>query len=157
MQRRCSWGLMLSAVLLPHAVHAEERVLCAQLARGIASRPDVAVYVMPSERTIHRFFGASPISPSGRRLALFRMPYEGRSPRPGDAGEVVVIDLHSGLQRTVAASRGWETQLGANVQWGRSDAEVYFNDVAPRSWRAFAVRMDPASGSRRELQGTVFE
>jgi hypothetical protein len=111
---------------------------------------------MPSDRTIHRFFGTSPISPSGRCLALFRMPYEGRSPRPGDAGEVVLFDLRSGEKRVVASTAGWEVQVGANVQWGRSDAELYFNDVDRRHWRAFAVKMNPMTGARRELDGPVF-
>jgi hypothetical protein len=131
--------------------------LSARFARYTEHDPTVPVYVMPSDRTIHRFFGASPISPSGRYLALFRLPYESHSPRPGDSGEVLVIDLHSGQQRTIARSRGWETQVGANVQWGCSDAELFFNDVDPRTWKAFAVRVDPATKARRDLQGTIFE
>ena len=118
--------------------------------------PSVPVYIVPSERTLHRFFDTSPISPSGRFLALFRLPYENRSPAPGDAGEVVVIDLQSGKERLIAQSRGWEMQVGANVQWGRTDSELYFNDVDPRTWKAFAVQLDPATGKRREFDGTVF-
>ncbi|MFA5192484.1 MAG: hypothetical protein WC740_17395 [Verrucomicrobiia bacterium] len=124
--------------------------------RYTAHNPSVPVYVMPGKRMLHRFFDTSPISPSGRFLALFRMPYENRTPAPGDAGDVVVIDLRSGQERVVAQSRGWEVQVGANVQWGRSDAELYFNDVDPETWKAFAVQFDPISGKRRVLDGTVF-
>lgn len=118
--------------------------------------PAVPIYVVSSQRTLHRFFDTSPISPSGRYLALFRMPYEDRSPAPGDRGEVVLVDLKSGEERVLASSAGWETQVGANVQWGRSDAELYFNDVDTKSWKAFAVQMDPATGACRRLEGTVF-
>jgi hypothetical protein len=118
--------------------------------------PAVPVYIMPTDRTLHRFFDTSPISPSGRYLALFRMPYEGRSPSPGDAGEVVLVDLQTGHDRVIATSRGWEVQVGANVQWGRSDEELYFNDVDTQTWKPFAVCINPSTGSQRRLEGTVF-
>jgi hypothetical protein len=127
-----------------------------RFARYSEYKPAVPVYVMPGERTLHRFFDTSPISPSGRSLAVFRLPYENRSPQPGDAGEVLLIDLRSGEERVVAQSHGWEMQMGANVQWGKSDAELYFNDVDPSTWKAFAVQLDPATGRRRRLEGTVF-
>jgi len=124
--------------------------------RYTEGNPVVPVYVVSADRTLHRFFDTSPISPSGRYLALFRMPYEGRSPSPGDAGEVVLVDLQSGQKRVAATSRGWEVQVGANVQWGRSDEELYFNDVDLRTWKPFAVCMNPATGAQRRLDGTVF-
>ncbi|MBL9200496.1 MAG: hypothetical protein JNL39_08315 [Opitutaceae bacterium] len=107
-------------------------------------------------RIIHRFFDTSPISPSGRYVGLFRLPQETISPRPGEAGEVVVVDLHTGKERVVATSRGWEVQMGANVQWGRTDADLFFNDVDPATWTPFAVQLDPATGKSRRLDGTVF-
>jgi len=129
----------------------------AHFPRYTAHNPSVPVYVMPGERMLHRFFGVSPISPSGRYVALFRLPCENQSPSPGDAGDVVVIDLQTGKERVVAQTRGWEVQVGANVQWGCSDADLYFNDVDPRTWKAFAIQLDPATGKRRSLEGTVFE
>lgn len=107
-------------------------------------------------RTIHRFFDTSPFSPSGRYLALFRFPREDSSPRPGEAGEVVLVDLVTGGERVVARSRGYEMQLGANVQWGATDAELYFNDVDPATWEAHAVQLNPETGEFRRLNGTVF-
>ena len=70
--------------------------------------PRVPVWcVTPDEgRAIHRFFDTSPFSPSGRYMALFRMPFEDRLPAPGDAGEILVVDLHTGEERTVATTRG---------------------------------------------------
>ena len=78
-------------------------------------------------RIIHRFFDTSPISPSGRYVGLFRLPNEVRTPQPGETGEVVVVDLQTGKERVVATSRGWEVQMGANVQWGKTDADLFFN------------------------------
>ncbi|NLS90707.1 MAG: hypothetical protein GXX96_00795 [Planctomycetaceae bacterium] len=118
--------------------------------------PMVPVYVLPGNRALHRFFDTSPISPSGRYVALFRMPYEDHSPQPGDAGDVILVDLESGELRTIGRSRGWEVQVGANVQWGPTDEQLYFNDVDPATWQAFAVKMDPTTGARQRLDGTVF-
>ena len=149
--------LLVLLGLFATGAHGQEIGSLTRFPRYTEHQPAVPVYVMPGERTLHRFFGTSPISPSGRFLALFRLPYENRAPSPGDTGDVVVIDLRTGKERVVAQSRGWEVQVGANVQWGRSDAELYFNDVDPRTWKTFAVQLDPATGKRRDLEGTVFE
>lgn len=121
---------------------------------GAAS--DVRIVRATSARSIHRFFDTSPFSPSGRYLAVFRFAQEKQSPQPGETGEVVLVDLQSGEEKVVARSRGFELQLGANVQWGATDADLFFNDVDPETWRAFAVHLDPATGKSRRLGGTVF-
>ncbi len=46
--------------------------------------------------------------------------------------------------------------MGANVQWGATDADLFFNDVDPATWTPFAVHFNPATGSQRRLGGTVF-
>ena len=109
----------------------------------------VPVIRLATDRVIHRFFDTSPISPSGRYVGLFRLPNETRPPQPGETGEVVVVDLETGRERTVATSRGWETQMGANVQWGLTDADLFYNDVDPATWTPFAVQLDPATGKKR--------
>ncbi|MFA7006924.1 MAG: hypothetical protein WC429_22990, partial [Verrucomicrobiia bacterium] len=149
--------LLVLLGLFAAGAHGQEVGSLTRFPRYTEHNPAVPVYVMPGERMLHRFFGTSPISPSGRFLALLRLPYENRAPSPGDAGDVVVIDLQTGKERVVAQSRGWEVQVGANVQWGRSDAELYFNDVDTRTWKAFAVQLDSATGKSRNLEGTVFE
>ena len=105
---------------------------------------------------IHRFFDASSLSPSGRYIGLFRFIAEDRLPEPGDAAEIVVVDLETGDQRVVAETRGWDTQMGAHVQWGASDAELFFNDMDTETWRPFGVKLDPETNSRVELDGTVY-
>lgn len=116
----------------------------------------VRIARISTDRTIHRFFDTSPVSPSGRYVAVFRFPQEQRSPRAGEAGEVVLIDLQTGVEKIIASSRGFEMQLGANVQWGATDHELYYNDVDPTTWSAFAVQLDPLTGTSRRLEGTVF-
>jgi len=120
--------------------------------------PAVPVWCVTPEapRSIHRFFDTSPVSPSGRYLAVTQFPFTDRLPRPGDAARVVVVDLATGAHRRVAETRGWDTQLGAQVQWGPADTALYFNDVDTATWEPFGVRMDPLTGRRRRLEGTVY-
>lgn len=105
---------------------------------------------------IQRFFDSSPISPSGRYLAIFRLPFEDRRPVPGDAGQVCMVDLKSGDERILAETRGWEPQVGANLNWGASDNALYFNDVEPETWTPFAWKLNPLTGKRQRMAGTVY-
>jgi hypothetical protein len=104
----------------------------------------------------HRFFDTSPISPSGRYLAVTRYPYENMSPAPGEEAEVVAVDLETRKAASVAKTRGWDTQLGAQCQWGKTDRELYFNDMDTTEWRPFGVKLDLLNGLRQDLEGTVY-
>ena len=104
----------------------------------------------------HRFFDTSPISPSGRFVGLTRLPAEDRMPEPGEPAEVVVIDLQSGEHTVVAETHGWDTQLGAQVQWGAGDGELFFIDMDVERWKPFSVRMDPRTGERVEMRGPLY-
>jgi Tol biopolymer transport system component len=105
---------------------------------------------------IHRFYDTSPISPSGRYMALLRLPCEDRVPRLGEAAHALLIDLQTGTERMLSETRAWDTQLGAQVQWGDDDSVLYFNDLDPQSWEPFGVRMDLESGETKKLKGTVY-
>lgn len=105
---------------------------------------------------IHRFFDTSPISPSGKYIALFRLPYENITPKAGDAGEVIVIDIATGNKIFSTKTYGWETQMGANVQWGISDNDLFYNDVDTKSWDEHAVKLNFKTGEKKRLAGTVF-
>ncbi|MEN9918992.1 MAG: hypothetical protein RL662_1428 [Bacteroidota bacterium] len=107
-------------------------------------------------RVIHRFFDTSPISPSGTYIALFRLPYEDRSPLAGDEGEVVIVDLVTKQEVRTVTTRGWEMQLGANVQWGATDDDLFYNDVDTTTWKAHAVRFNFRTGTKEKMNGTVF-
>ena len=119
-------------------------------------KPLAPVKKVSSGRVIHRFHDTSPLSPSGRYMALFRVPFEDRYPKPGESGEVILVDMNTGKERVVATSYGWEMQVGANVQWGGSDEELFYNDVDTTTWDAFAVKMNPLTGEKRKMGGTVF-
>lgn len=115
--------------------------------------------VTPGENfggSFHRFFDTSPISPSGRLLAFTRMPREDRAPEAGEVAHVGVVDLETGEQRIVAETRGWEPQMGANVNWGIDDTQLIFNDLDPATWKAFGVRCDVATGNKTRLGGPVY-
>lgn len=107
-------------------------------------------------RTMHRFFDSSPISPTGRYVALTRFPFEDRLPSPGDAAEVLLVDLATGEERVAAETRGWDTQLGAQAQWGADDSQLFFNDLDTLDWRPYGVKLDPLTGERFALEGTVY-
>lgn len=77
------------------------------------------------DRCFHRFFDSSPISPSGRFLAVFRIPDEINFPRAGTKSEVWIMDLHTGMQSLPVKATGWEPQLGANINCRGSDEELF--------------------------------
>ena len=120
--------------------------------------PRVPVWCVTSNRPgcIHRFFDTSPISPSGRYLAVFQLSFEDRQPGPGETGNVCVVDLETGEERVVGKTCGWEPQMGANVNWGATDRELFFNEVDTRDWRPFAWKLDPVTGERNRMEGTVY-
>ena len=119
---------------------------------------EVPVYcVTPGAgRVIHRFFDTSPISPSGRYMALFRMPQEETTPRPGEKGEVIVVDLQTGEELSVATTAGWESQMGANINWGPDDDTLLFNDVDTQSWTVHGVKLSWKSGKRDCFERGVY-
>jgi hypothetical protein len=139
-----------------HKVYPISEIESSRVILGDSVSPKTTVNMVSSGRIFHRFFDTSPLSPSGRYLALFRSPFEDRAPKPGEAGEVVLVDMKTGNERVVATSKGWEMQLGANVQWGATDNELYFNDVDPATWQAFAVQLNPFTGKAKRMAGTVF-
>ncbi len=120
--------------------------------------PLVPVWCVTPRRPgcIHRFFDTSPISPSGRYLAVFQLPFEDRQPEPGEKGNVCIVDLRTGEDWVAAETCGWEPQMGANINWGASDRQLFFNDVDTDGWRPFAWRLDPLTGERRRMEGTVY-
>lgn len=123
---------------------------------GIEKVQDVPIVKIASGNIIHRFHDTSPISPSGRYIALFRLPFDDRYPRPGEAGQVVLVDLKTGEQRDIAQSFGWEMQVGANVQWGATDHELFFNQVDTSTWDAFTIMYDPLTDESVKINGSTF-
>lgn len=96
----------------------------------------------------HRFFDTCPVSPSGRYLAVLKMPFESRPPKPGEKAYIVVVDLDEGTEKVVADTCGWECQLGANINWGASDEVLLFSDVDTETWRPHCVRLNFMTGEK---------
>jgi hypothetical protein len=46
--------------------------------------------------------------------------------------------------------------LGANINWGGSDQELYFNDVDTAKWKPFAWKLNPLTGKRQKMEGCVY-
>ncbi len=121
--------------------------------------PKVPVYCVTPGLTgcFHRFFNTSPISPSGRYLALTRLLAEDRLNAPGEKAEIILVDLKTGKHRVLAETLGFDTQLGAQAQWGATDHELFFTDLEMKTWHGFGVRIDPLTGERNNLEGPLFE
>ncbi len=85
------------------------------------------------------------------------MPREDRLPRPGEAAEVVLVDLERGAERVVARTAGWETQMGANINWGQNDDELLFNDVDLGSWQPVTVKLNPHSGKSEKFGRGIYQ
>lgn len=100
------------------------------------------------------FFDVDPLSPSGRYLAVTRVPFIWRIPYPGDLAQVVVIDLQDRVATPIYTTRGWGAQLGANVQWGADDEVLYCNDVI--EGQPAGVALDRATGVARPLDGPIY-
>jgi hypothetical protein len=116
----------------------------------------VPIYKVSGERpSTHRFFDTSPISPSGHYIAYTEFHRDDERPRPGDPADVVVIDLESGAEVYRTETAAWDTQLGAQVQWGGTDAELLFNRV-DENWTVYGVRYDLSSGTEDRLPGPVY-
>jgi hypothetical protein len=120
--------------------------------------PLVPVYcVSHSDKpSIHRFFDTSPVSPSGRFLAVTEFPFEDRVPTPGDHASVVVVDLHTGEETFRSATSAWDTQLGAQAQWGNSDSELFFNRMDYETWTPYGVKVDISTGTELRLEQTIY-
>ncbi|MDM8516497.1 hypothetical protein QUF76_09875 [Desulfobacterales bacterium HSG16] len=120
--------------------------------------PEVPVWCITPDLqgSIHRFFDTTPVSPSGRYVALTRFLFENRLPELKDTAKIVLIDLESGTGKEIAETSGWDTQTGAQVQWGRTDQELFYNDMDCRTWEPFGIRIDPETGEKNRLDGTVY-
>lgn len=106
--------------------------------------------------SIHRFYDTSPLSPSGRLVAITEFDQESRLPAAGDEASVVVLDARSGDEVYRTRTIAWDTQLGAQVQWGTDDDHLFFNRMSTTDWHPYAVAVAPTTGAERRLGGPVY-
>lgn len=100
------------------------------------------------------FFDVPTVSPSGRFLAVTKVPFIDRTPLPGDLAEVCIIDLERSEVETVYQTAGWGAQLGANVQWGDDDDTIFCNDLCEGVGRG--VRISRRDRSATYLEGPIY-
>jgi hypothetical protein len=103
---------------------------------------------------LHTFYDVCPFSPSQRYLAVTRFPFQHRQPNPGDRAEVCVIDLQEETIETVYATAGWGVQLGANLNWGKTDRHLYTNDVI--NGQPVCVQLDLEAGTTKAFAGPMY-
>ena len=137
----------------------DRETLDANFPRYRAFDPMVPIWCVTPDETgyIHRFFETSPISPTGRYLAVTKLPAEDRLPKPGEIAEIAIVDLVTGERETVARTAGWDTQMGAHLQWGESNAQLFFNDLDTDTWTPYGVKLDPTTGDKTRLDGTIYD
>ena len=85
------------------------------------------------------------------------------------SADVVVIDLVTGREEVVARTAAWDTQLGAQVQWGETDDILLYNAIvkgphhrdsagsgAGPKYRVAGVRLQLGSRRRQVLPCSVY-
>jgi len=103
---------------------------------------------------VHTYYDVCPFSPSGRYLAVTRLPYQDRIPVLGDTADVCVIDLSEQSIRTVYTTQSWGFQTGANVHWGATDDHLYTNDLV--GGRAVCIGIDLTNGKTRDYVNAMY-
>lgn len=103
---------------------------------------------------LQTFFDVCPWSPSGRYLAVTKLPFQDREPKPGETADVCVIDLRERTIETVYRTKGWGFQLGANLNWGASDRRLYTNDLI--DGQGVCVRIDLGSNEVKAFAGPMY-
>lgn len=103
---------------------------------------------------LHTFYDVCPFSPSGRYLAVTRLPFQDQEPQLGDRADVCVIDLENERLETVTTTRAWGIQVGANVQWGATDRYLFTNKIV--NGEAVCARIDRETGEVTTYAGPMY-
>lgn len=90
--------------------------------------------------SIHRFFDSSPFSPSGRYIAYTQiLGEEGSRIDEKSASEVIVVNIRTKETLVVDRTTAWDTQVGAHVQWGANDSQLFYNKYMASSAESFST------------------
>lgn len=102
------------------------------------------------------YYDKHQFDPSGRFVLGMRPPYEGRSPSPGDAVAIGMVDIDEGdAWIPLGESRAWSWQQGCMLQWlPGSEHEIIYNDL--RNGHFVAVVRDVRSESERVIPAPVY-
>ena len=80
------------------------------------------------ENTVHRFFDSSPISSSRKYVATTSFPSFSDS-NENNLANVNIVHLDTGVTDIIAQTYAWDSQVGAQVQWGNSDEQLFYNTI----------------------------
>jgi hypothetical protein len=118
----------------------------------------VPIYKISSNEspTIHRFYDTSPISPSGKYIALTQFPTDLKLPEPKDLAKIIVIDLSNGNIIYETETAAWDTQVGAHVQWGEADEKLFFNRLDVNRWIAYGCKVNIFSQKEKKLDNSIY-
>ncbi len=103
---------------------------------------------------IQTFFDVCPFSPNQKYLAVSKLPYQGREARYGDVVDVCIIDLKNETIEKVYSTKGWGYQLGANLNWGKSNNHLYTNDIIDN--QAVCVKIDIKTKEVKAFSGPMY-
>ena len=110
---------------------------------------------------IHRFFDSSPFSPSNRYIALTHIIYkEGSEVTLNNirSAEVILYDLYKNISRVIATTLAWGTQVGAHVQWGLNDNQLFYNIMSNTTTPSLPLAMmyDMSTNHSTTLSSSVY-
>lgn len=88
----------------------------------------------PEIESIHRFFDTSPISPSSKYLAVTQLPSSSNSK---SVANISIIKVENKETMSIDQTLAWSSQLGAQLQWGGSDEQLYYNTLNYNSSTSF--------------------
>lgn len=103
-----------------------------RLKGGGSEKSTIPVWVITESNVsaVHRFFDSSPISPSGRYIALLLI-HGGESIRSTEQelAQIVVYNLQLGpsSKKVIASTTAWDSQTGSHIQWGATDEALFYN------------------------------
>jgi Tol biopolymer transport system component len=103
---------------------------------------------------IHTFFDVCPFSPSQKLLAVNKLPYQGKDAKYGDVCDICIIDLENETIEKVYSTKGWGYQLGANLNWGKTDRFIYTNDIIDN--QAVCVKIDLQTKEAKAYCGPMY-
>lgn len=103
---------------------------------------------------LHTFFDVCPFSPSERYLAVTKFPYQDKIAMYGDTADICIVDLENETIEKVYTTKGWGYQLGANLNWGKTDRHLYTNDII--DGEAVCVRIDLETKEIKAFAGPMY-
>jgi len=150
----------LSAILIAPGIwscqsHKQEKQFYNFKTFNIEGQSTPVLRITPDDGNFTQtYFDVTTISPSGRYLALSKLPFNDHIPILGNLAEVSIIDLKEQSIKTVYSTKTWGFQTGTNVQWGGTDQFIYTNDLI--NGKAVMVQIDLLTGQTKAFSRSMY-